>query len=85
MLTALQDEAHRFANRLRSQQEKKRRMQFDIESIPGIGPARRKLLLKEFGSIKRLSEASLEELKALKAIPAETAEAIYLHYHREEL
>lgn len=85
LLTALQDEAHRFANRLRRQQEKKRRMQFDIESIPGIGPARRKLLLKEFGSIKRLSEASLEELKALKAIPTETAEAIYLHYHREEL
>lgn len=85
LLTALQDEAHRFANRLRNQQEKKRRMQFQIESIPGVGPARRKLLLKEFGSIKKLSETSLEDLKALKGLPEEVAEAVYLHYHREEI
>ncbi|MDD4541266.1 MAG: excinuclease ABC subunit UvrC, partial [Eubacteriales bacterium] len=57
LLTALQDEAHRFANRLRNQQENKRRLQYQIESIPGVGPARRKLLLKEFGSIKKLSQA----------------------------
>lgn len=85
LLTALQDEAHRFANRLRNQQEKKRRMQYQIENIPGIGPARRKLLLKEFGSIKKISEAGLGELKAVKGLPEEVAEAVYLHYHREEI
>lgn len=83
LLTALQDEAHRFANRLRNQQEKKRRMQYQIESIPGVGPARRKLLLKEFGSIKKLSEADLKDLKAVKGLPEEVAEAVYLHFHRE--
>ncbi|MDD4541393.1 MAG: excinuclease ABC subunit UvrC, partial [Eubacteriales bacterium] len=85
LLTALQDEAHRFANRLRNQQENKRRLQYQIESIPGVGPARRKLLLKEFGSIKKLSQTSLEELKELKGLPEEVAEAVYLHYHREEI
>ena len=85
LLTALQDEAHRFANRLRNKQEHKRRMQYKLESIPGIGPARRKLLLKEFGSLKRLSEASLEDLKAVKSLPEEVAEAVYLHYHPEEI
>ncbi len=83
LLTALQDEAHRFANRLRNQQEKKRRMQYQIESIPGVGPARRKLLLKEFGSIKKLSEADLKDLKSVKGLPEEVAEAVYLHFHRE--
>lgn len=81
LLTAVQNEAHRFANRLLRKQQKKRSFKFSLEDIPGVGPGRRKQLLKTFPSVKAIGEASLEDLKATSGLPENVAEAVYLHFH----
>ena len=82
LLTAIQDEAHRFARKLNQSMAKKRTIRMSLEHIPGVGPARRRLLLKHFLTIKAVSEASLDELKNVKGLgPA--AEAVFKHFHPE--
>lgn len=84
LLTAIQNEAHRFAGRLNRSLRKKRHMRWSLEEIPGVGPKRRAALLKEFKTMKALSEASLEQIKTVKGLPEEAAEAVYLHFHSKE-
>jgi excinuclease ABC subunit C len=50
-----------------------------LDLVPGVGPIRRKLLLKKFGSIKRLKAASLQDLLAVAGIGPELAEIILAH------
>ena len=83
LLTAIQDEAHRFAQRLNQNLLKKRTVKMSLEAIPGIGPARRRLLLTAFQSIKGVSEATLEQLNAVSGLGAAAATAVYQHFHRE--
>jgi excinuclease ABC subunit C len=47
-----------------------------LDSIPGVGPARRKALLKHFGSVDKIRSATMEELMAVKGISADVAESI---------
>jgi excinuclease ABC subunit C len=47
-----------------------------LDSVPGVGPKRRQVLLKRFGSLEAIREASAEELSAVPGIPIEVAEAI---------
>jgi excinuclease ABC subunit C len=63
LLTAIQDEAHRFAGQYRRKLSQKRHTRFTLEGIPGIGPSRRRLLLAQFQTIKGVSEASLASLQ----------------------
>ncbi len=84
LMTAIQEEAHRFANRLRSSLDRKRQTRFSLEHIPGIGPARRRLLLQAFQSLKKVSEASLDELEAVVGLGKRAAAAVYQHFHPEE-
>ncbi|MET0401394.1 MAG: excinuclease ABC subunit UvrC [Cystobacter sp.] len=84
LLTRLRDEAHRFA--ITFQQKSMRRSNFHsaLDDIPGVGPGRKKLLLKHFGSLKRVREASIEELaEVLSSTVAERVHAA-LHGHPEE-
>ncbi|SJM53413.1 excinuclease ABC subunit UvrC [Gulosibacter sp. 10] len=75
LVQRLRDEAHRFA--ISAQRRSRRRdIQTQLAEIPGVGPARIKTLLREFGSVKRLRAASPEELLEVPGIGAETAEAI---------
>ncbi len=83
-LTAVQDEAHRFAGSYRKKLQHKRTTRFSLESIPGVGPARRKALLKKFLTIKGVTEASLADLQSVPGISQETAEAIYRHFRQQE-
>lgn len=83
-LTAIQDEAHRFAGRQTRTLHRKRNLHWSLEAIPGVGESRRRALLKTFKSLKTLSEASLSEIQAVKGIPQATAQAIYLHFHPQE-
>jgi excinuclease ABC subunit C len=53
--------------------------------VPGLGPARRKRLLKEFGSVKRLREQSPETLTGLGWLPTAVGEALYAALHGEVL
>ncbi|NJP41082.1 excinuclease ABC subunit UvrC [Oscillospiraceae bacterium HV4-5-C5C] len=84
-LTALQDEAHRFAGRYNKKLGNKRQLKYRLESIPGIGPARRKALLAAFGSIKAVSQASAEQLRQQTGgqLSQAAAEAVYSHFHPE--
>lgn len=83
LITAIQNEAHRFAGRLHKNLGQKRNMRWTLEEIEGVGPARRRAILKEFKTLKAVSEASLEDLKAVPGLPQAAAEAVYFHYHPE--
>ncbi|ASS66653.1 MULTISPECIES: excinuclease ABC subunit UvrC [unclassified Paenibacillus] len=65
LLQRIQDEVHRFAITFHREQRGKSMVQSTLDSIPGIGEKRRKQLLKHFGSLKKIREASPEEFKPL--------------------
>ena len=48
-----------------------------LDDVPGVGPARKKALLKQFGSVKRVREASVDEIAAVPGIPRDVAEEIH--------
>ncbi len=83
LMTAIQNEAHYFAGRLQKKSGFKRTVKYSLEEIPGVGPARRKALLREFSTVKNIAEASLQELIGVKGLPEETAKAVYQHFHKE--
>ena len=68
MLQALRDEAHRFAIGYHRKLRDKRMEQSVLDTIPGIGPARRAALLKAFGSVRKLRKAAVDEVAA--AVPS---------------
>lgn len=75
LLQRIQDEVHRFAVTFHRQVRGKGAFQSILDDIEGIGPQRKKQLLKAFGSLKKLKEASKEEIVAA-GIPEKTAEAV---------
>lgn len=84
LVTAVQNEVHRFAISYQRKLSKKRNLTYSLETIPGIGAAKRKNLMKHFGSIKAISEASEEELAEVERISAKDAAEIYRHFHQEK-
>ncbi|NIQ98006.1 MAG: excinuclease ABC subunit C, partial [Desulfuromonadales bacterium] len=76
LLERLRDEAHRFAITYHRKLRKKATLKSSLEEIPGVGPARRKQLLRHFGSLKKVREATLDELMAVPGMPARLAEEI---------
>lgn len=65
LLQRIQDEVHRFAISFHREQRGKSMVSSKLDSIPGIGEKRRKMLLKHFGSVKKMKEASVEDFKPL--------------------
>ena len=82
MITALQDEAHRFAIEYHKQLRRQNQIHSILDEIPGVGPARRKALLKYFKDVDNIREATYEELCNLPEIPASTAKYIYDFFHQ---
>ena len=78
LLQQLRDEAHRFGVSHHRKQRKKRTLTSEIDEIPGIGDALRKRLLRHFGSVKKLKEATAEDLLAVEGIGKAKAERIAL-------
>lgn len=76
LLQRVRDEAHRFAIAYHRKLRAKERLSSSLDTIPGVGPARRKALLRHFGSLKRVREAGVEELRQVKGVTAALAEAI---------
>jgi excinuclease ABC subunit C len=76
VLQRLRDEAHRFAVTFHRSQRKKRTIQSELSRVPGIGPARQRELLRHFGSLKKVREASLADLLAAPGITRKTASAL---------
>ncbi|MFA5516943.1 MAG: excinuclease ABC subunit UvrC [Desulfuromonadales bacterium] len=81
MLERLRDEAHRFAITYHRKLRGKAALQSPLEEIPGVGPSRRRALLKHFGSLKKVREASREELLAVPGLPQTLAETIFTALH----
>jgi excinuclease ABC subunit C len=81
LLQQVRDEAHRFALTYHQLRRGKRMTASVLDPVPGLGSARRKLLLKHFGSVKAMRQASREDLAGVPGIPATVAEALYLALH----
>ena len=81
VLTRLQDEVHRFAITFHREKRSKRALHSELDSIKGIGPKTRDGLLNALKSVKRIREASEEELATV--IGAAKAHVVYQHFHEE--
>lgn len=76
LLQRIRDEAHRFAIGYHRQLRRKSAVTSALEEIPGIGPKRRRALLKRFGSLEAIREASVEEIAAVGGMSREAAEKV---------
>ncbi len=81
LLQQIRDEAHRFAITLHRAKRQKKTLESSLQSIPGIGPMRRKILLKNFGGLRELSRASIEEIAKVPGISYDLAQRIFEHFH----
>lgn len=77
----LRDEAHRFAIGSHRARRKRNMSTNPLDDVPGIGPTRKRALLKHFGSAKAVSRAGLTDLQAVEGISAAMAQAIYDHFN----
>ena len=84
LITRLRDEAHRFAITFHRKLRRSRNFQSVLEEIPGIGPGRRKALLRTLGSLKRVKEASLEEIAQVEGFGPGAAKAVWDFFHPAE-
>ena len=84
LLQRIQDEVHRFAITFLRQQHQAHAITSVLDEIEGVGPKRKQQLLKHFGSVKKIREASQEQL--LEAgMTQKLAETIYSHFHKDAL
>jgi len=74
LVQRIRDEAHRFGITAHRARRTKQGMASVLDSIPGIGPVRRKSLLKHFGSVDKIRSATMDELTAVKGITMDVAE-----------
>ena len=82
LLQRVRDEAHRFALDFHRQRRQAKARESIFDTLQGVGPARRRALLRHFGSAERFLAASQEELEGVPGIPARTARAIYAQLHK---
>lgn len=84
LITRIQDEAHRFAIEYHRSLRSKGQVHSLLDDIPGIGPARRKALMKHFKGLEGLREASVEELVQVESMNEKAARQVYEFFHRQE-
>jgi excinuclease ABC subunit C len=81
LLQRIRDEAHRFAIAYHRKLRDRRMTKSVLDDIPGLGPTRKKRLVKELGGVAGVKRASLEELEALTWLPAAVAQAVHAKVH----
>ncbi len=79
VIRAVRDEAHRFAYTYHRLLREKRLIRSDLDAVPGIGPVRKKLLLRQFGSVQAIKKASFDELAS--AVGSQMAKVLTDHFH----
>ena len=82
LVTRIQDEAHRFAIEYHRLLRSKGQVKSVLDDIPGVGPARRKALLRRFGSVENIQKASEEELAQTDSMNAKSAQEVYAFFHK---
>lgn len=83
LITRIQDEAHRFAIEYHRSLRSKAQVKSVLDEIPGVGPARRKALMRHFGSIGEVREASVEKLCEVPEIPEHIGRQIYAFFRTD--
>lgn len=83
LIQQIRDEAHRFAITGHRQRRARSRTESPLEAIPGIGPKRRAQLLRQFGGMREIARAGVEDLTKIKGISRELAQQIYDVFHGE--
>ena len=81
LITRIQDEAHRFAIEYHRSLRSKEQVRSVLDGIPGVGPARRKALMRDFKSIDEIRQADVARLSQVPEIPEHVAEEIYSFFH----
>ena len=81
LITRIQDEAHRFAIEYHRSLPSKEQVRSVLDGIPGVGPARRKALMRDFKSIDEIRQADVARLSQVPEIPGHVAEEIYSFFH----
>lgn len=81
LLQQVRDESHRFALAYQRQRRGQRTLDSELNQIPGIGPRRRVELLRRFGSLAKIREASLSDLVLTGGLPRKVAQALHAHFH----
>ncbi len=84
LITRIQDEAHRFAIEYHRSLRGKEQVHSVLDDIPGIGPARRKALMKKYQSLDAIRAATREDLAATDAMSAQAADAVYRFFRRTQ-
>ena len=84
LITRIQDEAHRFAIEFHRSLRSKSQVHSVLDEIPGVGPARRKALMRHFRSIEEIRAAEVEELLTVDGMNRSAAERIYQFFRTEK-
>ena len=84
LITRIQDETHRFAIEYHRSLRGKAQTHSILDDIPGVGGARRRALMKQYGSLDALKEAAVEELAQLPSMNRRAAQAVYDFFHKKE-
>ena len=84
LLARIRDEAHRFAITFHRKLRRERNFQSVLEDIPGVGDGRKRALLRHFGSLKRVREATLEELAEVDGFGPQQAGVVHAFFHRPD-
>ena len=85
LIQRIRDEAHRYAITDHRNRRSKLGLASRLDAVPGVGPARRKALLKQFGSIEGIQQASIDELTTVKGINVEIAQALKSSWNKGSL
>ncbi len=83
LITRIQDEAHRFAITFHRQLRSKGQVHSILDDIPGVGPARRKDLMRSFENIEAIRNATVDELKELSSMNEKSAQEVYKFFHQD--
>ena len=82
LITRIQDEAHRFAIEYHRSLRSKGQVHSVLDDIPGIGPARRKALMRRFQSLDEIKEADVETLMQTDTMNEQAAQSVYDFFHK---
>ena len=85
VLARIRDEAHRFANTFHRDRRTKQSLRSELDEIPGIGTTRRQRLLKHFGSVRAVRQATLDELAKAPGMNRKAAEQVAQYFAQREL
>ena len=77
LITRIQDEAHRFAITFHRELRDKAMTVSMLDDVPGVGPTRKRAIMRHFGSMKRLRAASEQEIAEVRGVPADVAKAVH--------